>query len=52
MQCSLCLKEISENSTSIIIEEKIRHQDCHDEFEKMIEELAEIYEEVQEDGDI
>lgn len=52
MQCSLCLKEISVDSMSIVIEEKIRHQDCHDEFEKMIEELAEIYEEVEEDEDI
>lgn len=52
MQCSLCLKEIAVDELSIEVEEKTRHQSCHDEFEKMIEELAEIYEEVEEDGDI
>lgn len=52
MLCSLCLKEISDGEASIIFEENTRHQYCHDELEKMIEELAEIYEEVEEDGDI
>lgn len=52
MQCSLCLKEISDSEASTVFEEHTRHQSCHDELEKMIEELAEIYEEVEEDDDI
>ena len=45
MICSLCLKEILEETDAITVDNNIRHNDCHIEFEQEINELAKIYEE-------
>lgn len=44
MICSLCLEEIKEEEF-VVIEDRIRHKRCSDEFEQMIEELEKIYDE-------
>ena len=44
MICTLCLKLIDDDKT-IVIDERIRHLECHNKLEKLVVELAEIYEE-------
>jgi hypothetical protein len=42
--CSLCLQPIADKE-KIEIEGKIRHLSCHKEYEKMVDDLAIIYDE-------
>lgn len=45
MTCSLCLKEIGSDEPFVEIDERIRHESCSNELEKMVDELEKIYEE-------
>ena len=45
MICSLCLKKIGEDQESVEIKGKLRHKTCSNEFEDMIQELKDIYDE-------
>lgn len=44
MLCSLCLKEISNGESSVIVDGKVRHEFCSNELEKMVDDLEKIYE--------
>lgn len=43
--CSLCLEPIEEDQETEVVNGKSRHKLCSDEFNSMVEELKEIYEE-------
>lgn len=47
--CSLCLKEITEDQESVVVDELIRHKLCSEEFECDLKELEEIYNETCQD---
>lgn len=55
MICSLCLKEVLIGEETIVVDEKIRHESCSIELDKMVDELEKIYENSHKDfvdGDI
>jgi len=46
MVCSLCLKEIKEDEKFLLVEnDRIRHVECHNEFESMLGDLEKIADE-------
>jgi len=49
MICTLCLKEIQEDEKSVIVNDRLRHLECSDSLEKMVEELDEIYQDTKPD---
>ena len=49
MICTLCLKTILEDESSVKVNGRLRHKECSDQLEKMVEELDEIYQETKPD---
>lgn len=44
MVCSLCLKEISTDDTSVVVDGRVRHESCSNELEELVVNLEKIYE--------
>ena len=45
MICVLCLKDITDKQESVEVLGRIRHKECSNKLEEMIEKLQEIYSE-------
>ena len=45
MICSLCLGVIGDLEKFVVIDDRVRHEECSIEFEQMIKELEKIYDE-------
>jgi len=43
MICTLCLKEIKEDDHSVVVSDKLRHKECSNTLEEMIDDLEKIY---------
>ncbi len=48
--CTLCLNAIMPDDKTIVVDDRIRHKECSDKLEKMIEELDEIYQDTKPDN--
>jgi len=53
LYCSLCLMRINPTDEDfIMVDNKIRHKSCSEEFDLMIDDLTSVYDNVDPDDDI